>query len=259
MPTSLSRTVFLSLSVGLITAACSHCKRQAETSAPAVTQTASPEVKAAADALVAKWNEHKTVSADVRVKLNSAAGGKGETIGLGDYFYSMADGKPHLRFWSANTVNFFVSETVTNATADIVRHWSDGEFHYKYIHEPMLKKVIKMRYDPANFLQIGGRDALRDIVSDPDARLVPGERVGGLEVTVFEIRSADGSGKTRHYFDPANGVRLRLEELDSANQPTLTITLSNVKLDRELSEDIFQPVVPPEFEFVDETKETIPP
>ncbi|MBI1826743.1 MAG: outer membrane lipoprotein carrier protein LolA [Planctomycetes bacterium] len=245
-----------SITIGVVAAACTRCKRETRsTSAPEPSKSKmSQEVSKAIDDLTQAWIKMHSMSAKVHVKINNAAGKPGETVGGGTYAYAMIDGQPHIRFWMANSYTFQLTETESRITAEAVRHWTDGKFHYKYLHQPELRRVTKMRYDPANVLQIGGPEAFRDVLNGKEVNLIYGEHINGVPMTVFETIPEEGNTKTRNFFDPNTGIRMQIEQLDAAGQATVTITLSEIKVNPELDTDVFQYEVPEGFEFVDETK-----
>jgi len=252
------------VSLTVLSAVASRCKKDqpASTAVPEIRSTdasrsaspghVDPVVRQKVDALTAKWNANKSVAGTIHISLNNAAGKPGETTGLGTYVYQKLDGQERIRFWTENGLRFQQTETESLVTREFVRNWVKDGVHHKYVHQPKLKRVTKMRYDPANVLHIGGPEVAAEILEAKLAQYLPNEHVSGVPVAAFETTNEEG-GKARHYFDESNGVRIKYEEYGMDVKPQATITVTDIKLDQEYDDDVFEAAVPPGYEFVDET------
>lgn len=201
---------------------------------------------------VAKWDQLQGVTATVKTKLEQAAGTTGTTVGEGTYECQTREGKLLIRFWITNTIRFH-EESRSVLTGEIIDDLYDGEYLFKQLQQPKLKQVTKRAYAPGTILQIGGRELFRSLSEKYDLRLAGEETVNEQPAYVIEAIPLEGSWKTKHYFDKQTGIRVKMVELDDQGAETLSVELSEIKLNPEFSEDTFRYTLPEGFRMIDET------
>lgn len=245
--------------------ACSYTcsKRRAvhsvQTALPPLAESGlNPEVIETLQAILTAWDSFQTVSADIVIKLSSAAGLPGHTKGKGQYDLEKRDGHSRIRFRN-KTVVMAEEGTVKGKYygATEALYWiTDGEVLYHSSRHVEFHRVTKSWYDPANILQIGGPAALDALRRDYELRMLPNEDLEGEPVFVIEATPRGGDWVSLHYFDKARGLRRKWIEKDSAGETTFEVTLSKPQFDIPFGEDHFTFEVPEEAEFVDKTVDT---
>jgi outer membrane lipoprotein-sorting protein len=239
---------------------------------PSVSQTASPPAtgaerpaaapktpaidEKAANAiadLVARWDQLQSFSAAVATELSQGAGKPGMTKGKGTYECARRGDKLLVRFGLVNNVWVETGDAKRIHTGEILLFVYDGEFLYSQLQQPQFKKTTKSVYEPDRVLQFGGRELFRGL-SETNALKLAGEQIVDERAAyVIEATPTTGDGSAVHYFDKQTGARLKMIERDKDGKDTLTLTLSDLKANPELSEDYFIYKLPEGFELIDKT------
>ncbi len=239
---------------------------------PPVSQTASPPATgaksppAAPDApvmdekaanviadLVARWDQLQSFSAAVATELSQGAGRPGLTKGKGMYECAKRGDKLLIRFRLLNNVWVETSEIQRVHTGERLVFVYDGEFLYYQLQQPQLNKATKSVYEPDRILQFGGRELFRSLSETSSLRLAGEQMVDDRAAYVIEATPTTGDGSAVHYFDKQTGARLKMIERDKTGQETLTLTLSDLKVNPEFSEDYFTYKLPEGYELIDKT------
>lgn len=228
--------------------------RSAPSAPPKIDERLTPIMADLAD----KFEKLGAMSATLKTELASAAGGAGTTEGTGNYEFKMQDGKRLIRVWLSNSLTIAGNDTLYH-TAEVVDDIYDGEFLYKHIQQHKLKQVTKRAYVPSAVLQIGGHEVIRQLTGGYDLKWAGEETLGDATTVVIEAAPVGGDWKAKHWFDKQTGIRLRWLETNKRNEKTVDITLSDINLRPEFSEDNFKPKIPPGFKLVDETAPAGPP
>jgi len=239
---------------------------------PSVSQTASPPAtgakrpaaapktpaidEKAANAiadLVARWDQLQSFSAAVATELSQGAGKPGMTKGKGTYECARRGDKLLVRFGLVNNVWVETGDAQRIHTGEILLFVYDGEFLYSQLQQPQLKKTTKSVYEPDRVLQVGGRELFRSLPETNGLKLAGEQMVDDRAAYVIEAAPTTGDGSAVHYFDKQTGARLKMIERDKDGKDTLTLTLSDLKANPELSEDYFTYKLPEGFELIDKT------
>jgi len=231
------------------------------TTAPARTvddmpRASNPAVAAAIDELLAAWDQVPSVYAAVATFMPSAAGNKGQTVGVGQYYLQKRDGKVLIDFELKNKLRIVQEDLTKLITGELLVWIIDGDYLYTFTNQPGFIQAAKKKLDYNAVLLIGGRPLFRDLIADNKLSLQSEEMLDGRAVRVILAEPNDGALKTRHYFDKATGIRLKMEETDADGKSTLRITLSDLDLASSISDERFKFTVPAGVTFVDETAQT---
>lgn len=204
--------------------------------------------------LTARWDELQAFSAAVTTELPQAAGNPGKTQGKGTYDWAKRGAKRLIRFDLVNNLRIDHGEAKATRTGEILVFVYDGEFLYSQLQQPQqYKKTTKTRYEPDRILQIGGQDLFQGLVENNSLKLAPEEMIDGRAAYVVEAAPTTGKGSAVHYFDKQTGVQLKVIVRDETGSPTLTLTLSDINISPEFSEDYFTYKLPEGFELIDKT------
>jgi len=240
---------------------------------PSVSQTASPPAtgaerpaaapktpaidEKAANAiadLVARWDQLQSFSAAVATDLPQEAARKpGLTKGKGTYECARRGDKLLIRFGLVNNLWITTGDAQSIHTGEILLFVYDGEFLYSQLQQPQLKKTTKSVYEPDRVLQFGGRELFRSLSETNGLKLAGEQMVDDRAAYVIEATPTTGDGSAVHYFDKQTGARLKMIVRDKDGKDTLTLTLSDLKANPELSEDYFTYKLPEGFELIDKT------
>ncbi len=207
--------------------------------------------------LAKRWEEWPAFSADVATVLPTAAGKPGVTKGKGTYVWTKRGDKRLIRFFLSNWLKFDLGDTKTAITSEVLIFLYDGEFLYSQLQQPIeFKETTKSRYQPERILQIGGQDLFKTLAETNELKLVGEEMLDVRAAYVIEARPVTGNGSSVHYFDKQTGARLKMIERDESGKAVLTLSLSNLNTNPELSEDRFIYTLPEGFKLIDRTQDS---
>ena len=216
----------------------------------------SSEVRALMDDLTKKFDSVSALYAETEMKLDEAAGMPGNTRGKGKYWLKRADGRLFAKFATGNDI--FAENPKANPpsqiwTKELVWQLYDGEHLYLLIQQRDYNKARKVNYDPDLMLQLGGTALFRSLAEGNDLTLLDDEEIDGRPAYVIQATPHNGDWVGKHWFDKETGVRLQVLETRSDGSEYFHFAVRNLNLTPEFAEDQFRFVLPPDFDFTDET------
>ncbi len=215
-----------------------------------------PAVATAVDELLAAWDKTPAIVAEVKTDIPEVAGNKGKTTGTGTYKLQKDSGKILINFELRNSLEIPQDGGVTLLSAEYLLRIIDGKYLYMFTNQPGHMEATKKKLDYGEVLLIGGRELFRDLIARNTLSLLPEEMLEGRATRVILAIPKDGTWKTRHWFDKATGVRLKMEETDAHGQDTLLVELSGLDVSSSFAPETFVFTVPEGVKFVDETAQT---
>ena len=159
---------------------------------------------------------------------------------------------------SVNVQSSGGTEQKTETTALMV---SDGEFNYTYTENMGAKQAAKQRVDPE--IQHNPFDATKMFKQLEETfvlKLLPSETINGKHAQVIEMTAKDEAmrafmGRRVSYFDQGTGIEVKVLQYDAKGKVTSTTTLTDVKIDGDISLDRFVFTAPPGVEVIDQTQQ----
>lgn len=218
-----------------------------------------PQVAVAIRKLLDAWDHVQMASAKVDMLLDDAAGMEGDTKGEGRYDFLKDNGRTSIRFKLTNLLRIKSPEEGDNSTywtAERLIFVTDGAVLHRSIEQSGHTTATKVKYDPDDILQVGGRHLFDALQRVNRLSLLPDQTLQGKDVYVIEAESLDDDSKSIHYFEKETGIRLKMVEKDQSGGDYLAITLSEVDLSPQFEPDHFTFTPPEEVERVDETPGT---
>lgn len=222
-----------------------------------------PSVKSVIDDLCSKWSRVEKLSAVIHTEMPNAAGMDGTTKGIGEYAYQRSDGDPLLCLRLRNVLSISKETTLPDGrtsnmlyTEEEIVTTHDGDSMWQRISQLNNQQMFKRKYDPAEVLQLGGRDLWDTLVEGTTVTRLPDEHVeeaGGLDAHKFSVTPLDGDWTSVHWFDKETGLRLKTVETGPDKTVTLTMWVDQINFDPQFAEDRFVVSVPEGWEVIDET------
>lgn len=207
----------------------------------------------------------KSMSAKMKTDVDmNGQGMKMTSKSEGIYEYARRGDKLMLRMESksAGTSKFGDHEQKTEEKGLMV---ADGEFFYTYTEGTNGKRAVKLKQDPQQ-LNAAGKRMFENLRKDYELKLLPDEKIENQQVWVIQAtpkKPRDGikSEKHTYCFRQDNGVLVKslTESEQEQGKSTILFTLTEVKLNPDLSPDRFTFKAPEGVTVMDMTQQTAEP
>ncbi len=117
---------------------------------------------------------------------------------------------------------------------------NDGEYAYTYSEAMGQKTAMKLKADPRASI-LGDESFMQNLKKDHDVKLLPDEKLDGKSVWVIEAtpKKPGMIGKFMYYFDQECGIALKTVGKSPEGKDFTVTTLSDVKLNADLSAERF--------------------
>ena len=226
----------------------------AETEAPAD----DPEVTKVVDLLLAKWNDHKSMSADLNIDMVADQGGRELVVkGTGRCEIQRTDDGEKVRFELIQNMKMGEGDSAMEMERKLITT-DNGKVVYTMVEQMGQKQVVKSVPGRQNIPKFGGEHMFEALRAENKLALLPEDKVGDQEVYVIEAtpKRPDPSmqiTKSVLYFSKDSGAMLRMESFDPTGKKVQTITFDNVQMNLDLAADRFEFEVPEGVQVIDQT------
>lgn len=205
-------------------------------------------------ALVKKWNEYTSLSAELEVVTEiDNAEGRSRGMVTSKYEYLRAGGKTFIRQeGKSSRVEQQKGESIRKSDGAITLI-ADGEFLYNLSDIWGEPTILKMNQGTTQET-LGGPGLFQTLHGEYDLKLLPGEVIDGQEVYVIEALSKVPTGEMNHmiyYISKETSVALKMVNRSNNGTFQTTLKVKNVQINPVLHPDrfIFKP--PPGIRIVD--------
>jgi len=180
--------------------------------------------------LTEKFQKYNSLSADMKMTMQVGPGMSADSTGTMEFLRH--DGKEKFRSEMTMKMNHG-GQTMESQMLNIF----DGENAYT-VNEMMGQKHV-VRTNPSQVAgRAGGKAFFEDLKRDHTLKLLPDAKVEGATTYVIEAiakkPTPQGPGQMKYYFDKAKGLMVKMEGLNTAGDPIMTVTMSNIKVDPKL-------------------------
>lgn len=216
-----------------------------------------PKVEEVLSKILKAWEKNTSFTVMLETEIDSAAGGLGHTSGLGEYKFDNNGDTTRIHFVIANVMTRKMKEdpSKTAGITEKLEFISDGHTMYFVKHQYRNKEVIKSKYNPADVLQLGGKDLIQDIKSNNRLQFLSETSINGKTAILIEAIPHEGDWKTHYYFEKDTGLLLKTIERDLGGKETFMQQIIKFDPTTTFTDDEFQYTVPEGYTLIDHTKD----
>ena len=217
-----------------------------------------PAVNKLVEQLVAKWKDHKSMSADMHIDMAAEQGGQKLSVeGTGRCEIARTDDSKKVRFELTQNMKMGEGDAAMEMERKLITI-DNGTVVYTMVEQMGQKQVYKANSGDQNIPQFGGDSMFEALRAENSLKVLPDEKVDGKDVAVIEATPRQQNpgvriAKSVLYFDKDLGAMVRMESFDPSGQKVQTVTFNDVKLNPDLAADRFEFEVPEGVQVIDQT------